>query len=151
MRSQTVLSFSIYLRRTFSNSIAFSVINKYRKGAAVQIWIVLEPVYDVACPRLLANGIFQTYVFARFSDSVISEIYVPWESSSFPKYSKFNIDFENSAKNLEKLSCVWHNCIWIGCVKMSLLIREYLSDVVNVLTNSLKILAVNVLTNSLKI
>ena len=36
--------------------------------------------------------------------------------------------------------CFSDNSIWIGCVKLSLLRREYLPLAVNVLTNSIKIL-----------
>ena len=36
--------------------------------------------------------------------------------------------------------CFWDNCVRIGCVKLSLLRREYLSSAVNVLTNSYKAL-----------
>ena len=43
----------IFLRGTLSNSIAFSVINKYSKGAVVAISTLFELVYDVACRRLL--------------------------------------------------------------------------------------------------
>ena len=35
---------------------------------------------------------------------------------------------------------MWHNSIWIGCFKLPLLRREYLSSAVNVLTKSLQIL-----------
>ena len=37
MCEQTVLRFCILIRETFSNSIAFGVINKHGKGASVQI------------------------------------------------------------------------------------------------------------------
>ena len=35
---------------------------------------------------------------------------------------KFKIDFENASKKSEKLSFFRDNSMWIGCVKMSLLI-----------------------------
>ena len=34
--------------------------------------------------------------------------------------------------------CFWDKCIWFVCIELSLLIREYLSSGVVVLTNSLK-------------
>ena len=40
----------------------------------------------------------------------------------------------------EKVFRFSRNCIWIGCLKLSLLRREYFSSVVIVLTESLKIL-----------
>ena len=40
----------------------------------------------------------------------------------------------------ENKICFWDNCIWIDCVKLFLLKREYLLSALNVLKNSLKIL-----------
>ena len=48
MCSQTVRRFCVLLRETFSNSIAFALINKYAKGAVVQISAVFGPVYHDA-------------------------------------------------------------------------------------------------------
>ena len=36
-----------------SDSIAFTVLNKYGKGAVVQIPTVAGPIYHVACERVL--------------------------------------------------------------------------------------------------
>ena len=58
----------------------------------------------------------------------------------FCKCSKFNVDFEDATKNSEKASHFSDTCIRIGCVKLSLLRREYWSSAVNVLTNSYKAL-----------
>ena len=41
-------------------------------------------------------------------------------------------------KNLEKAFCFWDKCLWIVSMELSLLIREYLSSAVNVLTKSFK-------------
>ena len=43
-------------------------------------------------------------------------------------------------KKIDTAFCFSDNCIWIGCIKLTLLRREYLWLVVNVLTNSAKIL-----------
>ena len=56
------------------------------------------------------------------------------------KCSKFNVHFRNEEKNWEKAFSFWDTSIWIGCVKLSLLRREYFSSSVNMLTNSLQIL-----------
>ena len=56
----------------------------------------------------------------------------------FWKCSKFNADSKNAEKNFEKLFYFWDKCIWIVCIHLSLLIREYLSLAVNVLLKSLK-------------
>ena len=41
------------IKSDFSHSTVFTVINKYGKGAAIQISNVFGPVYYVACPRVL--------------------------------------------------------------------------------------------------
>ena len=57
----------------------------------------------------------------------------------FLKMFKFNVNIRNGEKNRGKVLYFWDNCIWIGCIKLSLFRREYLSSGVNLLTNSLKI------------
>ena len=42
-------------------------------------------------------------------------------------------------KNWEQAFGFWDNCMWISCVKLSLLKTEYLSSAVNVLTNTYKV------------
>ena len=116
-----------------------TVINKYGKGAVVQIATLFEPVYHVACGRVLWNAFFQIIIFSPFSESLISEIRRLWGSSIFWKCSKFNVNFRNSKKKWERVCSFWENSIWIGYVKLSLLRREHLSSAVNVLTKSLKI------------
>ena len=59
---QTVLKFCISLRVTFSNSIAFTVINKYDKPTAVYISTVLGPIYHVACPTVRRSGTFWIFI-----------------------------------------------------------------------------------------
>ena len=46
------------LRVIFSNSITFTVINQYGKGAGVKIESVFRPVYHVACRGVPSNGSF---------------------------------------------------------------------------------------------
>ena len=91
--------------------------------------------------RLKRNflGIYLT----RFSESIRAEIQKLWGSSFFSKYSKFNIDFKIAQKNLEKMSCFWGNCVWIGMVKLFLLRTGYFSSSTNVLASSRKVLHVN--------
>ena len=116
------------------------MISKYRNSAVVQIATVFEPVSHVACQRIFWNETFCTYILPRFPECVISEINQLWGSSFFWKYSKFKVDFENATKNSEKAFCFWDNYVRIGCVKLSLLRKEYLSSAVNVLKNSYKAL-----------
>ena len=56
----------------------------------------------------------------------------------FWKCSEFDVDLKNAHKNSEKGFCFSDKCIWIVCIELSLLRREYLSWVVNVLTESLE-------------
>ena len=56
----------------------------------------------------------------------------------FWKCSKFNTDSKKAEKNREKIFGFWDNCIRIVSIHLSLLIREYLSSVVNVLRKRLK-------------
>ena len=51
---------------------------------------------------------------------------------------KFSADSENGEKNWEKMFFFLNKCIWIVCIHLSLLIREYLSSAVNVLRKFVK-------------
>ena len=56
----------------------------------------------------------------------------------FWKCLKFNANSKNAANNWEKTFCLWNKCIWLVCIQLSLLIREYLSAANNVLRKPLK-------------
>ena len=58
--------------------------------------------------------------------------------SFFRKYLKFNVDLKIEKKNGVQLFWFWDKCIWIACIELSPLRREYLSSAVNVLTKSLQ-------------
>ena len=58
MCEQTPLAFCVSLRETFSNATTFTVINKYCKGAAIQIAPVFSYIYDIVCLRVLLNTAF---------------------------------------------------------------------------------------------
>ena len=58
MCSQTAPRFWVFLRETFYNSIVFTLINEYVKGAVVQILTVFGLVYHVAFRRVFRNGTF---------------------------------------------------------------------------------------------
>ena len=79
---------------------------------------------------------FWDIYMTMFSESVISEIQNLWGSSFFSKYSKFNQDFKNAARNSEKVFCFWDNCISIGIVKLSLLRTGSFSLAANVLPSN---------------
>ena len=82
--------------------------------------------------RYLSNHVFGTPKFRK---------YIGYDGHLFFwKCSKFNVDFINEQKNWKKFFYLWDNKIIIGCVKLSLLRREYLSSTLIVLTNTVKIL-----------
>ena len=137
---QTLIRLWFWLKPTFSDSITFKMITKYGTCAVVQIATVFECVYHVACQRVLWNGTFWTNIYPRFLECVIWQINQLWRSSFFRKCLKFHVDIENARKNLEKAFCFWDNFVRHGCVKLSLLRREYWSSEVNVLTNTYKAL-----------
>ena len=85
--------------------------------------------------RSLKQEFLDVYL-TTFSEFVTSEIEKLWGSSLFYKRWKFKLTFKNAAINLEKCSCFWENCIWIGIIKLSLLRTGYLSSAGNVLTTS---------------
>ena len=74
-----------------------------------------------------------------FWESVISELQNLWGSSFVVKYWKFILDFRNTAKNPQKVFCLWDNFISMGTVKYSLLRAGYFSSAANVLASSPKI------------
>ena len=56
----------------------------------------------------------------------------------FWKCSKFNTNSKNAQINSEKIFGFWEKCIWIVCIHLLLVIREYVSWAVNVLRKGLK-------------
>ena len=62
MCSQTDSGFWILLRETFCNSTAMQLINKYAKGAVVQISVVFGRACHVAFPRVIRNLAFYTFI-----------------------------------------------------------------------------------------
>ena len=126
------------LRDIFSNWITFTVINKYVKGAVVQLSTLFSPVTMLLFEGSSETGIFRTGIYFttyfRFCDirntSAMRSIF-SW------KYSKFNQAFKNAETNF---FFFWNNCIWIGYLKFSVLKRGYLSSAINMLTNIFKTL-----------
>ena len=94
---------------------------------------------------LPVKGSFETGLIGHISSHVFRSVWFRKEISY-----EGHLFFENvlnlmqiseiSQKNSEKAFCFSDNCVRIGCVKFSLLRREYLSSAVNVLTNSYKAL-----------
>ena len=138
MCSQKVLRLFMSLRVTFSNSVTFTVINEYGKRAAVETESVFRSVYHVACGWFISNRFFfhiylSTFFGVRnFGNTEAMRVILFW------KCSKFDVDLKNANENWGKVFCFSDKCIWVVCIELSLLRREYLSSTVNVLTKSLK-------------
>ena len=62
MCEQTPLAFCVSLRETFSNATTFTVINKYCKGAAIQIATVFRQICCVVCMGPLKDGFLDIYL-----------------------------------------------------------------------------------------
>ena len=96
---------------------------------------------------LLLKGFCQTGFFRHLSgyDFEVRNLKITKSVrvSFLSKFWKFHLHFKIEARNAEKGFCFWHNCIWIGIVKLSLLRRGYFSSAANVLTSSPKICHVN--------
>ena len=89
---------------------------------------------------LPVNGSCETGLLRHFSNhffqSPYFRKYISYDGHLFLTMSKIWCRFEKYTKNLENVFCFWDKCTWIGCIKMSLLRRKYLSWAANVLTNS---------------
>ena len=129
------------LTETFCKSIAITVTNKYGKVAAMQISTMFRRVYHVAFRKIPWKwdflGIDLTRFFGVRNFGNTSGMRLNF---FFRICSKFNLHFRNAEKDWEKVFCFRHTFIWIGCVKLSLLKREYLPSTPSVLINSLEIL-----------
>ena len=64
--------------------------------------------------------------------SIISKSNKLGGSSFFGKYSKLYVDYGNAEKNAENSFWFGDSCIWIGCVKHSLLLSEKACDWVSI-------------------
>ena len=118
--------------------LSISMINllwfKFQQCLGQFTMLLSETSSETGVFRHLSNHVFRVY---------ISEIQNLWGSSFFSKCLKFIVDFENAAKNSEKVFCFLDNCIWIGINKVSQLRRGYLPCTANMLTNCPKISHVN--------
>ena len=137
---QTVLWLSTSLRGTFSTWICFTGINKYGKGAVVQLCTVFRPDYDGTCGAVVWNGTFlDIYLTIFFLVRNLKNTFKLWGWYFFRKCSKLNLNLQNAKENSENIFRFWDNCIWKCCLKLSLLKRDYLLSAANELRNSPKI------------
>ena len=74
----------------------------------------------------------------RVSQSQKLQKYLSYETHFFSKCSNFNVDFKTAIKSSEKVFSFSDNCLWTGSGKFFLLLREYSSSVVNVLTEKME-------------
>ena len=91
----------------------------------------------------LFRGFSETGNFRHFSDYVFEICnFENTKSMSIiflAKCSKFDLDFKNPVKNLQKLFYFRDNCIWIGIAKLPLSRTGYFWSAGSVLTSSPKI------------
>ena len=125
-------------KKDFSTSITFTVITQVDQGTFIKIESEFLPVYHVACREVLSSGRFSeiylstSFVVGNFGITLAMRLICFW------KCSNFNADSKNTEKKWGKFFCFWDKCIWIVCIHLSLLIREYLSLAVNALRKGLK-------------
>ena len=101
MCSQTVLRFCISPREIFSNSIAFTLINRYAKAAVIQISSVFGPFIMLLFEGSSEGDFLDIYLTTFFrvrnfqKRSAMRVIF-------FSKYSKFNLHLKSAKKKLEE-------------------------------------------------
>ena len=139
MCSQTVRTFCILLRDHFSKAIAFTLINKYAKGAVVQIWTMFATLYHFAFRRVFWNGNLSNDGFPspQFRKYIIYE-----GDDSFENFQNFIYNSKMPQNRWEKVFPFRDNCTSIGYFKLSLLRREYFWFTVNVFKKSPEILPI---------
>ena len=85
----------------FCNSTTFTLITRAGKSALITIESVFRTVYLDACREVLSNGSVETFIWARLSWSVISEIHKLW-GSSFLENVRNLIQIRKTHKTIEK-------------------------------------------------
>ena len=88
----------------------------------------------VPLTKLLLEGTSERGLLRHLYNHVFRK-YISYDSHIFWKMFKISSRFQNCQKKFKKNFFFWDNCIWIGCLKLSLLRRENLSWAVNMLTN----------------
>ena len=93
-----------------------------------------------AFTMLLLQGYCEIALFRYFLDFGVRNFWntLAMRFIMFWKFSIFNLDIKTAENKSENVFCFWYNYIWIGCVKLSLLRREYFSSAVNVLKTVLR-------------
>ena len=92
--------------------------------------LTVEESSETEVFRHLSNHIFRSPYFGKYRSY---ERHLLW------KMFKIWCGFQKWSRKFRNIFSFLDNFIWIGCVKFSLLPREYLSSAVNVLTQSHKI------------
>ena len=96
----------------------------------------LKPLgLSISVLTLCFLGIYVTPLFAVYNIRNKTHLRLIFFFKVFQILYRFCKQGTNFRKNFQ----FGDNCIWIGCVKHSLLLREYLSLGVNMITNSLQI------------
>ena len=139
MFQQKVLRFYISLREALSNSIFSKRSINMIKVLLCRFWQGLGPLPCCLSKFLLKRDFLDICLTTSFA--------VPnFENTSatrficFSKIFKFCSTFPKFRKKFIIFFCFVDNIIWIGCINLSLLRKEYLSLSINVWTKSPKIL-----------
>ena len=102
MPEQAVLRFCISLKETFSNAITFTVTNKHEKQAIFLMKTVFQPIL-LCClskgpPKLYFLDIYAMMFFGPLNFGNTSAM----SSSFFETCLKFNVNFKNANKKIQK-------------------------------------------------
>ena len=130
------------LGHIFSNSIAFTLINKYAKAPVFQIWTVFGTVCHVAFWRSSEKGFFRYLSNHGFPSPYFGK-YISYEGHLFyENFQNFIYISKIPKKGWENVFPFRDNYISISYVKLCLLRRQYFWSAVNLLKNSLEILPI---------
>ena len=95
----------------------------WQKNCRVDLSSILDVSTCSLSISVLTQGFLGIYQL-RFLQSIISERNYLWAWSLCLEYSKFYLDSVNAEKTSENIFSFGDNCIWIGSVKHSPLLRE---------------------------
>ena len=117
------------------NLIAFTVINKDVESGVIQISALFDTIYLLFVKRSSETRLFRhlpdnVFGIRNFGNTSALRVFFFW------KCSKLYLQCKNTENNSENVFPFRDKCIWVRCVKLPLLTREYFWPAVNVSKNS---------------
>ena len=117
------------------NLIAFTVINKDVESGVIQISALFDTIYLLFVKRSSETRLFRhlpdnVFGIRNFGNTSALRVFFFW------KCSKLYLQCKNTENNSENVFPFRDKCIWVWCVKLPLLTREYFWPAVNVSKNS---------------